>query len=204
MKVARLATAFMLVITITACGGGGGGGSSSEDTSGPSPKDIIGNLKFVFNVVDEFTHRYTVDGKTTDDEKTSDGTDMYIGYDADNSNDALAVAWYPSLSKYLAVATTALNDTFWTYDFTITDTGGLRGCFRMMIGDTLFDCYALKDVSQRFPLGVWARTGKPAGDMDNRLFEMVTVEKAGMDNAARTGENIGEFMELKAALEARN
>lgn len=202
MRVARLVVVFVLFISITACGGGGGGGSSSG--SGPSSKDVIGNLKFVYNIINEYTDRYTIDGQTKGDEKTSDNTDMYIGYNADSPNYAIAAAWYPSQSKYLAVAETALSDTYWSYDFTITDTGGLRGCFRMMVSGTLLDCWSLKDVSQRFPLDVWARTDFSMIKWDDRLSEIRAIEEARMTGAARSTSNLDEFMELKAALEARN
>ena len=207
MRVARLAAvAFMLVITITACGGGGGGGSSSDTTSGPSSKDVIGNLKFVYDIISEYTDRYTIDGKTKSDNKTSDDTEIYMGYNADYPSLGLevAAAWYPSLSKYLAVAETALSDTYYNYTFTITDTGGLRGCFSMSISGTFSDCYDLKDVSQRFPLDVWARTDFSGREWNDRLSEIRELEEARMTGATRSISNLDEFMELKAALEERN
>jgi len=198
MRVVRFTAAFALVIAITACGGGGGG---SPSDSGPTSSDAIGNMKFVYDIIKEYTDRYTIDGKTKSDEKTSEDTDMYIGYDADSSLGLkIAVAWYPSRSQYLAVAETALNNTYWTYDFSITGTGGLRGCFRMMLGDALFNCYALKDVSQRFPLDVWARTGFSRSAPGDRLSEIKTLEREG-GGAARSTVGIEKFMELAAALD---
>lgn len=187
----KVLAALMTVLMVSACGGGGSGGSNTAEAD-----KLLGNFKFVYVIISEYTKKVTLDAKTS--EKNSDGEDIYSGYDADYPTYSALAAWSPSLSKYLLVVQTAITGWYYDYTFVIESDGRLTGCFYLSINGSLSPCYALNSTtSHKYSAGAWGRTGavkytgKGSDEAESLLRETIGApsgEKAGPEVAAALGE----------------
>lgn len=174
---AKLVLCLGLALAVPACGGGGGGGGGGEALTGPSSADLNGNFRFVYTLVSQYIDRYTFTGPSG--ETTDDGTEIYMGFNADYAFLVAVGAWYPSRSEFLVVGGTALDDTWQAYRFTIGEDGALSGCYHLKTGDYLSSCYPLDTAqSRKFENGQW-RTAEVFG-----YDGAVAVQQRLMENGA--------------------
>lgn len=213
----------LIVLISVSCGGGGGGGSAATTpteappittTVPPTPTTsdaLLGNFKFVYKIVTIWTDRITLNTKSN--QKTSDGTYIYTGYDATYpSVTAAAGAWYPSLSKYLIV-NVSLNSTFIQgYTFSINADNTLPGCWMMSSnsGATWSNCYSfIIPTSRKTSLGSWEIAVE--SENDNINIDEVFVRKMAEDQVIQTqqvesvapvnGDLVSKIYELKVIIE---
>jgi hypothetical protein len=127
-------------------------------TPTPSPEALIGNFTFVYKIVSTWTDRITLNAKS--DQRSSEGTDIYTGYDADYPSVTFSAgSWSPSISRYMIV--TLLDSSAYVsgYIFSINADNTLPGCYMLSNddGDTWSDCYSfILPSSRKSPLGSWA------------------------------------------------
>lgn len=151
-----------LALAVPACGGGGGGGGG-EALTGPASADLNGNFRFVYTLVSQYTDKFTFTGPSG--ETMDEGTEIYMGFNADYAFLVAAGAWYPSRSEFLVVGDTALEDTWQAYAFTIGEDGALSGCYYLSSGNYLSSCYPLDPAqSHKFERGQWRTAGTFGGD----------------------------------------
>jgi hypothetical protein len=176
---------------------------------------LIGNFKFVYQIISTWTDRITLNTKSSS--KTSEGTYFYTGYDADYPTvTSAAGAWYPSLSMYL-IATVPLYSSPYIsgYVFSINADSTLSGCFMISgdYGSTWSDCYSfIIPASHKTPLGSWATSMTSIKSQNdpidiNKVFEKKIVEHQEVQ-AQRTesspsvdGDLVSKINELKVMLE---
>jgi hypothetical protein len=198
----QMALAFVAVMALAACGGGGGGGGSAA--ADPSDK-LLGNFIFQYSLSGStYSDRYTFDTKLED--TTSDGTPFYGGHDADHSAYAAVGAWLPSLSKYLVVANTALNDIYWVYSFVIEGDGRLTGCLDYMLSGSLTGfCTAFDSTaSRRYDSSSWGRAAAFFAEGAENRYDAFMREASPMRMESPGDDRVRQAAaELAARLERR-
>ncbi len=178
----------MLVFLLAGCGGGGGTTTSSDsgevttclsanvsdactndssstdtgsgggETASPSIGEIA-NYYFYYTIsTSDFDDRVTIDALT--DMTTDDGSQIYSGYNADNSSYLAVMAWSPSLNSYVTVLETTLNDTYWAFVFNPGTDNALSGTYYQQINGSISGSgYSLNSsISHRYASGTWARS----------------------------------------------
>lgn len=160
-------TALPLVV-LTGCGGGGGGDSAPAPTPvpptpPPSTEALIGNFRFVYKILTTWTDRITLNTKSS--LKSSEGTDVFTGFNASYPSVTVAVgSWMPSISKYIIVEGMGSSSPFVSgYVFSINADNTLPGCYMISSdsGDTWSNCYAfILPNSHKTPLGSWEMTAE--------------------------------------------
>jgi hypothetical protein len=178
--------------------------NSPEGTSDP----LLGNFKFVYKIISTFTDRITLDKKSGT--KTSEGTDIYTGYDAEYSFRIASGAWYPSLSKYIVLCGDRDSPSF-TYDyyrFTINSDNTLPGCWKLDSDeDTCYDF--IVPASHKTPLGTWDMPIESTNDLIdiNEIAEKKIAEdqqaqaQRAESSSSVDGDLVSKINELKALIE---
>ncbi len=164
-------------------------GNISNKLSGPfsvtapsSPSEaLIGNFRFVYKIISTWTDRVTMNEKSN--QKSSEGTYYYTGYNADYPSVTASLgAWFPSLSKYLIVTGRTYGSTFFDgYVFSINTDNTLSGCYMLSSnsGATWSNCYSfIIPTSRKTSLGSWDMSMKSQSDpMDiNEVIEKKMTE----------------------------
>ena len=127
-------------------------------TPAPPSEDLIGNFRFVYTIISTFTDRITLNNKSS--LKTSEGTDVYTGYDADYPSVTYAGgAWYPSISQYIIISGPLYSSPYRrSYVFSINADNTLPGCYQISAdsGATWGPCYSfILPASHKSPPGSW-------------------------------------------------
>jgi hypothetical protein len=145
--------------------------------------------------------------------KTSEGTDIYTGYDADYpSVTAAAGAWYPSLSEYIIASVLYSSPYVQGYVFSINADNTLPGCWMISSdsGSTWSDCYSfIIPESHKSPLGSWEMLIESQNDPID--INEVVEKKIAEDQEAQAqrtkssssvdGDLVSKINELKAMIE---
>ena len=181
-------------------------------TPTPQPSAaLIGNFTFVYKIYTTiFTDGITLNTKSN--QKSSEGTDIYIGYEAKYPSVTISAgAWYPSLSSYLIVSIPTFESIYWSgYSFNINSDNTLPGCYTLFVNDVPSDCYSfILPSSHKSPLGSWAMLMESKSDpIDiNKVFEnkVADVQKAQAQRSESVttvdADLISKIKELKAITE---
>jgi len=173
---------------------------------------LIGNFKFVYQIISIWTDRITLNTKSSS--KTSEGTDIYTGYDADYPSVVLATgAWFPSLSKYVIVTVPQFSTPYIEkYVFSINADNTLSGCWRISsdYGSTWSNCYSfIIPASHKSSLGSWGMLMESQNDpidinevVEKKIAEVRKVQAQLTESSSSVdGDLVSKINELKAMIE---
>jgi hypothetical protein len=200
---------FFLLIAlffVVSCGGGGSESTAPTvipPTTTPTTSDaLLGNFTFVYNIISIWTDKVTLNRNSHD--KSSEGTEFYLGYNADYPDvTTSAGAWYPSISMYVVV-TVPNNESPYidAYYFTINYDNTLSGSFVLITNDVPSDHYSfIIPASHKSPLGSWDMiSGISTSPLDiNDVFEKKWMET----EAQRIGSKAPIDKDVASKMEAQ-
>jgi hypothetical protein len=148
---------------------------------------------------------------TKSNDKTSENTYIYIGYDADFPNITVSAgAWYPSTSKYMIVTIRTYGSTFTdVYTFSINSDNTLPGIYKFMDKDYTSNLYPfIIPASHKSPLGSWEMLMESQSDrigindiMEKKITEDQKVQAQRTESAVPVDAVvISKVKELKAII----
>lgn len=173
-------------------------------------QNLMGNYKFVYKIVSIWTDRITLNEQL--DDKTSEGTYYYAGYDADFPSVTMAMgAWYPSLSSFLMICGLKSSSSYQTYRFTINSDSTLSGTTKISPTSSSWYTFIIPD-SRKSPLGSWVTSMTSIKSQNDPIDINDVVEKKIAEDqeaqAQRTessssvdGDLVSKINELKAMIE---
>lgn len=179
----------------------------------PAQSDVLlGNFTFVYQIISIWIDKVTLNQKS--DLKTSEGADVYIGFDATYPNVTVSVgAWSPSISKYAIVTVPTYSSIYSDgYIFSINPDNTLSGCHSLIVNETPGTCYAfIVPASHRSPLGSWdsAPESQPSPMDLDKIMEIKADEDRytaarQLESASLINEEVAlKVRELKAIAESK-
>jgi hypothetical protein len=185
-------------------------GTFSVTAPPPTSEALIGNFKFVYQIISTWTDRITLDTKS--DQKSSEGTDFYTGYNADYpSVTESGGAWSPSISKYIIVTLYNSSPYCDAYVFAINTDTTLPGCYMISndYGSTWSDCYSfIIPASNKSPLGSWKMVMESQNDpidingvFKNKIAEDQKAQAQRTKSSSSVdGDLVSKINELKAMI----
>lgn len=180
-------------------------------TATSSPSDaLLGNFTFVYQIINTWTDRVTLNRNSYN--KTSEGTDIYLGFDATYPSVTMSAgAWYPSISRYLIVTIPTFSSIYYQgYQFIINSNNTLSGCYTLFTNNIPSNCYSfIIPTSRKTPPGSWDMPMESQNDPTdiNEVFEKKMAEaQETQDQQAESVSSVAanlvpKMSELKALIE---